>query len=472
MANFEIFRVEKLSRVGDVSAALSHDLRLRETKNADPDLFKLNIYSSTNKAEIISNMEKLIAGCDEVAKEDPVHCMQFFVGASPEKRDDPNFSWSGYFDNALSSLKERHGAENVIFSAIHNDETTPHMTVYVVPVVNVPASTRKRNVITGRDDNGNPIRETKEFTQKAVRRLSAAHWLDGSKKTSALQDWFHDNVGIKHGLDRGVRGSEAKHTRIKQFYSEINSEIEKINLPDIRQINGETLKETQNRVTSDLLKQIAPVFEKARSAAVYKKKNKEAQQTNKKLSDENQRLRNIIEASDMGFKASDLHGNSFKKAADNALLEVQTVQLKGELENLNNKIQQQQNKYEIDSFHFEIVLNSKRESVANDIKRFDGIIADKKQELDTLDRSIATVKNTLRGFVVGLSSALTAMYAKDLSWFKNSLDSLKVSARECVKAYPDLEKPIIDEARSVDAQIEQRIFEPAIKEELSRIKPR
>jgi hypothetical protein len=471
MSNFEIFRSEKLSKLSDVSKALSHDLRLRDTQNANPNLYEMNIYSSKDKASVINKIESLIAGCDEIAKEDPVFCIQYFVGASPEKKEDPNFNWSQFFDDALNSLKEKHGAENVVFSAIHYDETTPHMTVYVVPVVNVPASTRKRNVITGRDDNGNPIRETKEFTQKAVRRLSAAHWLDGSKKTSALQDWFHDNVGIKHGLDRGVRGSEAKHTRIKQFYSEINSEIEKINLPDIRQINGETLKETQNRVTSDLSKQIAPVFEKARSAAVYKKKNKEAQQTNKKLSDENQRLRNIIEASDMGFKASDLHGNSFKKAADNALLEVQTVQLKGELENLNNKIQQQQNKYEIDSFHFETVLNSKRESVANDIKRFDGIIADKKQELDTLDRSIATVKNTLRGFVVGLSSALTAMYAKDLSWFKNSLDSLKVSARECVKACPDLEKPIIDEARSVDTKIEQRIFEPAIKEELNKMKP-
>ena len=38
-----------------------------------------------------------------------------------------------YFRDSLEWLKQRHGAENVVYAGIHRDETTPHMYAYVVP---------------------------------------------------------------------------------------------------------------------------------------------------------------------------------------------------------------------------------------------------------------------------------------------------------------------------------------------------
>ena len=44
-------------------------------------------------------------------------------------------SQDAYFRDALDWLKNKHGAENVVYAGIHRDETTPHMYAYVVPRV-------------------------------------------------------------------------------------------------------------------------------------------------------------------------------------------------------------------------------------------------------------------------------------------------------------------------------------------------
>ena len=84
---------------------------------------------------------------------------------------------------------KKHGAENVISTTIHRDETTPHMAVYVVPI----------------DSKGN---------------LNAREFLGGRAKLSKMQTDFHDQVKDL-GLERGLEGSKAEHTTIKDFYAEI-----------------------------------------------------------------------------------------------------------------------------------------------------------------------------------------------------------------------------------------------------------
>ena len=45
----------------------------------------------------------------------------------------PKSEQDAYFRDSLEWLKQRHGAENVVYAGIHRDETTPHMYAYVVP---------------------------------------------------------------------------------------------------------------------------------------------------------------------------------------------------------------------------------------------------------------------------------------------------------------------------------------------------
>ena len=68
MSGFCIFRAEKHNSVGAVSAALSHDLRARQTPNADPKLYNKNTYSSSDIDAVLTEMKRLVDSCDENAR--------------------------------------------------------------------------------------------------------------------------------------------------------------------------------------------------------------------------------------------------------------------------------------------------------------------------------------------------------------------------------------------------------------------
>ena len=52
-------------------------------------------------------------------------------------------------------------------------------------------------------------------------RLNCRKWLGDKDALSKLQDSFIEAVGTQNKLDRGVKGSKAKHKTIKKYYSEL-----------------------------------------------------------------------------------------------------------------------------------------------------------------------------------------------------------------------------------------------------------
>ena len=54
-------------------------------------------------------------------------------------------------------------------------------------------------------------------------RLNAKNWLGGKAKLSKIQTDFAKDVGQPFGLDRGIKGSKARHTTVSQFYAAINA---------------------------------------------------------------------------------------------------------------------------------------------------------------------------------------------------------------------------------------------------------
>ena len=108
-------------------------------------------------------------------------------------------SQDAYFRDALDWLKNKHGAENVVYAGIHRDETTPHMYAYVVPRVG--------------------------------EKLNCRQFLGGARALNEMQTDFAQSVGIKHGLERGLEGSRARHTAIGQYYGRVNQKTPQT--PDI-----------------------------------------------------------------------------------------------------------------------------------------------------------------------------------------------------------------------------------------------
>jgi len=183
-----ILRTSKIKTLGNIAASLSHTFRDRQTDNADPARKGLNEPSDQRTAaEVLACIK---ARWPEKHRRDAVLCIEYLIAASPRYFEEGE-TGVAYFDAARRWLIDKHGAENVIFSMVHRDELTPHLVAYVVPIV--------------------------------AGRLNAKNFLGGKAKLTVMQTDFADAVGQRFGLERGIQGSRAKHTEVKQFYAAINA---------------------------------------------------------------------------------------------------------------------------------------------------------------------------------------------------------------------------------------------------------
>lgn len=186
---YSIIRTKKLKSFGAIARSARHTFREQPTPNADPKMLNQNrVIGAKNTAQLIGAFKNLLP---EKRRVDAVLGIEYLITASPEAferhgggLDDMG---SGYFRDALSWLRDRHGAANILSAAVHLDESTPHLVAYVLPL-------------------------TKEG------RLSARNYLGGPKLMRELQDSFHSSCGAPRGLSRGVKGSKAKHDEVASFY--------------------------------------------------------------------------------------------------------------------------------------------------------------------------------------------------------------------------------------------------------------
>lgn len=230
MSNFAIIRITKLTNKAAIISSGQHNFRERPTPNADPDKKGMNITegAKTSKAVYDAVMKRIESV--EVVDRKAVPCIEYFISASPEQFKSGklvDMAEYEYFQDSLNWIKQKHGAENVVCSTIHQDEKTPHMCVYVVPIVQREASTRLRSV--GAKGGG---RELREFPVPGKSELSAKHFFGSREKLAEFQTAFAESVGKKYGLERGVHrgiGDErVTHTAIKAWYADMERQLKEI----------------------------------------------------------------------------------------------------------------------------------------------------------------------------------------------------------------------------------------------------
>lgn len=220
MPNFCIMRIKKLHSDSNVAGALAHHLRTRETDNADPEKLRNNWYSgneytkdengrldkSSNEDIEARRKMKAIAlakyrkNLPEKIRKNAVRSVEFMMTVSPEVMSRKDFNSVKYLNDCAEWVRQKFGKDNVFFVAHHRDETTPHISILITP----------------KDENG---------------KLNARKFFGGRDKLSELQTSFYEEVGKAHGLERGIRGSKAKHQTIKSYYEKLNQkdkELEKL----------------------------------------------------------------------------------------------------------------------------------------------------------------------------------------------------------------------------------------------------
>jgi hypothetical protein len=321
MAHPVIIRVKKLATLGQVSASGQHTWRERYTHNADPARTPANqdLRSVTSAAGLRAAVEQRLATVTEKTAPKPVRCVEYLITANHAafRENGGSVDHPAYFRDAIAWIEKRHGAANVVAANVQLDEYTPHLVVYVVPLVETEARERKRSVIVGTNPDGTKRRETRAEQQEAGVRLSAAHYLDGRAKLSKLQTDFAAQVGQRHGLVRGVERSQAKHTTVREFYAGIEA-AERGKLPVIpakavepavlekRLLSRivETPEQVAERLTKGMHKLMQPLAIAAGGTAVEQKKRLQAEAAAKAKADELAAVWPFVEAL-RGLSAAD-----------------------------------------------------------------------------------------------------------------------------------------------------------------------
>ena len=179
-----------------VRRSFKHSYREQTTHNADPERKGENLLFHAKST--VQAMKVLRDRLPLKIRKNGVLCVEHLITASPEWFDNKSLKQENeYFQTSLDFLRKKWGEDNVICGGVHRDEKTPHMFVYVVPLD---------------EDTG---------------RLNCRKWLGEKGALSVLQDDFFEAVGEKHGLERGVKGSKAKHQTLKKYYSGL-TELERL----------------------------------------------------------------------------------------------------------------------------------------------------------------------------------------------------------------------------------------------------
>ncbi|EDD8421184.1 plasmid recombination enzyme [Salmonella enterica subsp. enterica serovar Saintpaul] len=278
MAAYAIMRAKKLNSMGTVAAALQHCYRERETPNADASRTPDNEHraaKSTNEA-----MGRLREMLPEKRRKDAVLAVEYVMTASPDWwKSASQEQQAAFFDQAQGWLAAKYGADRIITASIHRDETTPHLSAFVVPL-----------------------------TQDG--RLSAKEFIGGRDKMRADQTSFAEAVRDL-GLERGIEGSKARHTRIQAFYEALERpQVGHVTIsPEAVQPRAykpeglmerlgvlkrvETPDAVADRLTKAVRQGYDPALQAAAGAREMRKKAKEAQDTARDLRD---RLKPVLDA--------------------------------------------------------------------------------------------------------------------------------------------------------------------------------
>lgn len=188
---FAIMRCSKLATGGSLAASLSHCYRERETHNADDARTPQNThFGASSTVDALTRMREL---WPQKRRKDAVLAVEYLFTASPEWWTTASSEQQEeFFQRSLGWLNEKYGCDRVVTATVHRDETSPHLSAFVVPLT-------------------------------ADGRLSAKEFVGNRRQLADDQTSFANKVADL-GLSRGIEGSQATHETIASFYGKIKGQ--------------------------------------------------------------------------------------------------------------------------------------------------------------------------------------------------------------------------------------------------------
>lgn len=209
-------QINKAKGSADTGAS-DHIERKTMPKNADPTRTHLNRElvefpdGVTDRTEAISHRIHT-AGIRRKITPDQVRAIRIVLSGTHE--DMVRVQDEGRLDewcaDNLQWLHRTFGKENTVSAVLHMDEHTPHIHATVVPIVTGERRKARKKQAEGK--------RTYRKKTNAV-RLCADDLLTRERMVA-----YHDSYAkamAKYGLQRGIRGSEARHTTTAQYYRDL-----------------------------------------------------------------------------------------------------------------------------------------------------------------------------------------------------------------------------------------------------------
>ena len=224
-------------------------------KNADPTRTHLNRVLVEYPDGVHGRDEAIAhrlntAGIKRKITHDQVRVVRVVLSGTHE--DMMNIQEKGKLDewcsDSIQWLQATFGKDNVVAAHLHMDEKTPHIHAAVVPIVTGERRKAKKEQADGK----------RKYRKKTNSVRLCADDLFNRQTLIA----YHDNyarVMTKYGLQRGVRGSEARHTTTMQYYRDLKKKNETLEtetrlLQEKKAEAQEELKRAKKEVQTEKLK--------------------------------------------------------------------------------------------------------------------------------------------------------------------------------------------------------------------------
>lgn len=246
-------QINKAKGSADTGAS-DHIERKTTPKNADPTRTHLNRElvqfpdGVADRTEAISHRIRT-AGIRRKITLDQVRAIRIVLSGTHEDmvRVQDEGRLGEWCDDNLQWLHRTFGRENTVSAVLHMDEHTPHIHATVVPIVTGERRKAKKKQADSK----------RTYRKKAnAVRLCADDLLTRERLVA-----YHDSYAAamaKYGLQRGIRGSEARHTTTAQYYRDLKRQTGELEA-NVQQLQTEQrqaerqLDEVRNEIRSEKL---------------------------------------------------------------------------------------------------------------------------------------------------------------------------------------------------------------------------
>ena len=246
LISYQVLRIEKFSKgdLGKIGAETERTAKRHRNEDIDSERTPLNYYFKKSEGGLHAQWKQTMQDLNATFKETKkavafegviiTSDKAFFEEHGYVPGEPLPLELQKFFADSYAFLKRQigyHGGDqNILSAAVHLDETTPHLQIYYIPVVDEGRKkvyakgadgkvlrNEKGSPVQEKDKNGRSLYERTQLEQPKV--CSSEFWEQRGAQASFgnLQDEFHEQVARYYGLERGEVGSSKKHTTKYQW---------------------------------------------------------------------------------------------------------------------------------------------------------------------------------------------------------------------------------------------------------------